>query len=220
MLPLADQSRLWSVGFAAFAMLVAAASLFVANRPGIVAAKAAATPVSIRDRLVWSALAAIPSGLVIAVTSYISTDIAAAPFLWMVPLAFYLLTFVAVFRDRPWISQSTVVMLVPILMAPLAIGLLGGGDKRFWLAMIVVNLAAFLLLALMCHRELYQRRPAPARLTEFYLWVSFGGVIGGIFAALIAPSVFNRVYEYPVLLLAGLLAMPGIFAGGTRRFVA
>jgi hypothetical protein len=218
MLPLADQSRLWSVGFAAFAMLVAAASLFVANRPGIVVAKAAAAPVSMRDRLLWSALAAIPSGLVIAVTSYISTDVAAAPFLWMVPLALYLLTFVAVFRDRPWIPQSAVVLLVPILMAPLAIGLLGGGDKRFWLAMIVVNLAAFLLLALLCHRELYERRPAPARLTEFYLWVSFGGVIGGIFAALIAPSVFNRVYEYPVLLLAGLLAMPGMFAGGPRRF--
>ncbi len=219
MLPLADQSRLWSVGFAGFALLAAAASLFVANRPGIVAAEMSA-PVSLRDRMVWTALAAIPSGLVIAVTSYISTDVAAAPFLWMVPLALYLLTFVAVFRDRPWIPQSTVIMLVPILMAPLTIGLLGGGDRRFWLAMILVNLAAFLLLALLCHRELYERRPAPARLTEFYLWVSFGGVVGGIFAALIAPYVFNRVYEYPVLLLAGLLAMPGVLSGGPRRFLA
>ena len=219
-LPLADQSRLWSVGFAAFALLVAGASLFVANRPGIVATAMPAVPVSLHDRLTWTALAAIPSGLVIAVTSYISTDVAAAPFLWIVPLALYLLTFVAVFRDRAWMPQSTVVMLVPIVMAPLAIGLLGGGDKRFWLAMIVVNLAAFLLLALLCHRELYERRPAPSRLTEFYLWVSFGGVIGGIFAALIAPYVFSRVYEYPVLLLAGLLALPGMFAGGPRRFLA
>jgi hypothetical protein len=220
LLSLADQSRLWSVGFAGFALLAAAASLFVANRPGIADAAAASAPVSLRDRLTWTALAAIPSGLVIAVTSYISTDVAAAPFFWMVPLALYLLTFVAAFRDRPWVPQSTVVMLVPILMAPLAIGLLGGGDKRFWLVMIVVNLAAFLLLSLLCHRELYERRPAPARLTEFYLWVSLGGVIGGIFAALVAPHVFNKVYEYPVLLLAGLLALPGMFAGGPRRFLA
>ncbi len=219
-LSLHDQSRLWSVGFAGLAMLIAAASLYVVNRPGLRAAEEAARArTTVRDRLAWTALAAIPAGLVIAVTSYISTDVAAAPFLWMVPLALYLLTFVAVFRDRPWISLSTVVMLLPIVMAPLAIGLLGGGDKRFWLAMVLVNVVAFLLLALLCHGELYRRRPVPALLTEFYLWVSVGGVIGGIFAALVAPYVFNRIYEYPILLLAGLLAMPGMFSGGARRFL-
>ena len=219
MLSLHDQSRLWSVGFAGLAVLIAAASLFVANRPGLSAERDAAARATALDRLAWTALAAIPAGLVIAVTSYISTDVAAAPFLWIVPLALYLLTFVAVFRERPWISLTTVVMLLPIVMAPLSIGLLGGGDKRFWLAMILVNVAAFLLLALLCHGELYRRRPVPALLTEFYLWVSVGGVIGGIFAALVAPYAFNRIYEYPILLLAGLLAIPGIFTGGTRRFL-
>src|SRR6201988_4261570 len=105
------------------------------------------------------------------------------------------------------------------MVAPLSIGLLGTGDKTFWLAMIVINLAAFLLLALLCHGELYRRRPAPALLTEFYHWVSFGGVLGGIFAALLAPAIFNRIYEYPILLLAGLFVLPGMFAGGTRRFL-
>src|SRR5262249_12406606 len=132
-------------------------------------------------------------------------------------LALYLLTFVAVFRDRPWISQATVVRLVPILVAPLSVGLLGGGDRLFWLAMIGVNLVTFFFLGLLCHGELYRRRPQPARLTEFYLWVAFGGVLGGIFAALIAPHVFNRIYEYPILLLAALLALPGAFAAGPRR---
>ena len=158
-----------------------------------------------RDRLAWMALAAIPAGLVIAVTSYITTDIAAAPFLWVLPLALYLLTFVAVFRDRPWIGQQMVARLAPIAVAPLSIGLLGG-SKLFWLAMIGLNLVAFVLLALLCHGELYRRRPAPVRLTEFYLWVSLGGVLGGIFAALLAPYVFNRVYEYPILVAA---AAPG-----------
>jgi len=213
------QTQLWSIGFALLALLIAAASLFVARQPNLVAGDAAAAPIGLRDRLAWMALAAIPAGLVIAVTSYITTDVAAAPFLWVVPLALYLLTFVAVFRDRPWISQSLVVRLVPILVAPLSVGLLGG-DRLFWLAMIGVNLAAFLLLALLCHGDLYRRRPAPSRLTEFYLWVSLGGVLGGIFAALIAPHVFNRIYEYPILLLAGLLVLPGMFAGGLRPILA
>jgi hypothetical protein len=215
-LSLKQQTQLWSAGFACLAALIAVSSLFVARRPGIATCGIAAPKACARDRLAWMALAAIPSGLVIAVTSYVTTDIAAAPFLWVVPLALYLMTFVAVFRDRPWISQATVVRLVPILVAPLSVGLLGG-DKLFWLAMIVVNLATFLLLALLCHGELYRRRPAPARLTEFYLWVSLGGVLGGICAALIAPHLFNRIYEYPLLLLAGLLVLPGMRTAGWRR---
>ena len=118
-----------------------------------------------------------------------TTDVAAAPFLWVLPLALYLLTFVAVFRERPWIATGTVARAVPFLVAPLAIGLLGR-DHVFWLAMVGINLVAFVLLALLCHGGLYRRRPAPARLTEFYLLVSLGGVIGGIFAALIAPQIF------------------------------
>ncbi len=154
----------------------------------------------------------------VAVTSYLTTDIAAAPFLWVLPLALYLLTFVAVFRDHPWFSRETVARLVPILVAPLAISLLGR-DKVFWLAMAGVNLAAFFLLALLCHGELYRRRPAPARLTEFYLWVSLGGVVGGVFAALIAPYLFSRIYEYPILIAAAVLVLPGMFTGGWRRFL-
>ena len=198
LLPLKAQAQLWSGGFAVLAVAIALASLFVAQRPPLVETEATTGSVAARDRLAWLALAAIPAGLVIAVTSYITTDVAAAPFLWVVPLALYLLTFVAVFRDRPWIGQQMVARLAPIAVAPLSIGLLGG-SKLFWLAMIGLNLVAFVLLALLCHGELYRRRPAPARLTEFYLWVSLGGVLGGIFAALLAPYVFNRVYEYPIL---------------------
>ena len=126
----------------------------------------------------WIALAAVPSGLVIAVTAYLTTDIAAAPFLWVVPLAIYLLTFVAVFRERPWIAHATVVRFVPFVVAPLAVSLIGG-EKVFWVTMIALNLVAFALLTLMCHGELYAHRPSPRRLTEFYLCTSFGGVIGG-----------------------------------------
>ena len=171
--------RLWSVGFALLARPDRGGEP-VRRRaePSALRSAHAAAPrrVSARDRVGWIALSAIPAGLVIAVTSYITTDVAAAPFLWVLPLALYLLTFVAVFRDRPWIcARARVARLVPIVVAPLAIGLLGG-DHVFWLAMIVAQSRGFVLLALLCHGELYRRRPAPARLTEFYLWISLGGV--------------------------------------------
>lgn len=215
-LSLKDQMRLWSVGFAVLALLIAVTSLFAMPQPKIGRSDSAAESVPMRSRAIWIAQAAVPAGLVIAVTSYITTDIASAPFLWVLPLALYLLTFVMAFRDQPIISVRTVARLVPILVAPLSISLLGG-DKLFWLATMLVNLAAFLLLALMCHAQLYRGRPAPAHLTDFYLCVSLGGVIGGIFAALAAPYIFNRIYEYPILLLAGLLMTPGMFAEGLRR---
>ncbi|MCC6780208.1 MAG: fused MFS/spermidine synthase [Hyphomicrobiales bacterium] len=218
LLPLKVQAALWAVGFAAVAALVASAALFVARRPDVGCGDVTAPPVTTWDRLAWVALAAVPSGLCVGVTSYITTDVAAAPFLWVVPLGLYLLTFVAVFRDRPWISRASVTLLLPILMAPLSVGLLGG-ERIFWLPMIVLNLAVFLLMALLCHGALYDRRPDPARLTEFYLWVAFGGVIGGAFAALLAPLLFNGIYEYPLLLLAGLLALPGMLEGGRRRWL-
>jgi hypothetical protein len=217
LLTLKQQAQFWSAGFGALAVLITAASLFVARRHSALAMKSGAA--SMRERLSWTALAAIPSGLVIAVTSYVTTDVAAAPLFWVLPLALYLLTFVAVFRDRPWIGRETVAHLVPILVAPLAIGLLGR-DHVFWLVVTIVNLVTFFLLALLCHGELYQRRPAPAQLTEFYLWVSFGGVLGGIFAALVSPHIFTRIYEYPVLVAAAVLVLPGAFAGGLRRVLS
>ncbi len=91
--------------------------------------------------------------------------------------------------------------------------------RPYWSALLVAHLVSFVVLALACHGELYRRRPQPARLTEFYLWTSFGGVIGGIFAGLIAPHVFNGIAEHPILVLAALLAMPGAFAGGSSRFL-
>src|SRR5206468_1221430 len=111
------------------------------------------------------------------------------------------------------------VRFVPFAVAPLAVSLIGG-EKVFWLTIIALNLVAFALLTLMCHGELYARRPSPLRLTEFYLCTSFGGVIGGAFAGLLAPQIFNGNYEYPILVALAVLCMPGIFAGGIRKAAA
>jgi hypothetical protein len=218
LLTLRTQAWAWSVGFAGLAILIAAAAMIAVRGDGMVIHAAAAQRPSWRDRAVWAALAAIPAGLVIAVTAHISTDIAAAPLLWVLPLALYLLTFVAVFREKPWFSHNLVIKIVPFVVAPLAITLLGG-DREYWLASIALNLLALFVLALACHGEVYARRPAPALLTEFYLWTSFGGVVGGIFAGLAAPHLFNTTYEYPILVTAALLALPGALHGPVRDFL-
>jgi hypothetical protein len=219
-LPVRAQVIIWSIGFSVLALLVAATACTVArNGDGATPLVEELSPgPTIGKRLTWTLLTAIPAGLVIAVTSYITMDLAAAPFLWVFPLALYLLTFVAVFRRRPWIAHAQVLRFIPYVVAPLVIGVLGG-DKVHWLAVIVLNLTAFVLIALACHGEAYGRRPTADRLTEFYLWTSFGGVLGGVFAGLIAPNVFNNIYEYPILIAAALLVLPGMFASGPRHFL-
>src|SRR6266403_3078012 len=122
-LTLKTQTAAWSAGFALLVILLTLVGLFMArSQPVTVRAEAdGEVRGSTGERMQWIALAAVPSGLVIAVTAYLTTDIAAAPFLWVVPLAIYLLTFVAVFREQPWIAHATVVRFVPFAVAPLAV---------------------------------------------------------------------------------------------------
>jgi hypothetical protein len=218
MLTLRAQAWTWSVGFAGLAVMIAVAAMVSARGNDTIKQAVTLDRPTWRDRAAWAALAAIPAGLVIAVTAYISTDIAAAPLLWVLPLALYLLTFVAVFRDKPWFSHDLVLKIVPFLVAPLAITLLGG-DREYWVATMALNLLALFVLALACHGEVYARRPAPALLTKFYLWTSFGGMLGGIFAGLLAPHLFNQTYEYPILVTAALFALPGALSGTVRDFL-
>ena len=161
-------------------------------------------------RLTWAALAFVPSALLVAVTSHISTDIAAAPFLWVIPLALYLATFVLTFR-----AGGDGVHRAVIRVAALCGG--AAGDRAD------VGRASVLgrrhparprllrVSAMICHRELYLRRPDVSRLTEFYMWISVGGVAGGIASGLIAPAVFPDVWEYPILIVIALLCRPGAF---------
>jgi predicted O-methyltransferase YrrM len=215
---LRTQTLLWSLGFSLLALGIGAAACLAATATAFIHTAAEGERPPWRRRAAWPLLTAIPAGLCIAVTSFIATDIAAAPFLWVVPLALYLLTFVAVFRDRPWISHALVLRLLPYVLAPLAISVFGSG-KTYWFANVLLNLAAFTLIALACHGEAYRLRPASSRLTEFYLWTSFGGVLGGVFAGIAAPHLFNYTYEYPILIVAALVVLPGLFAGGARHVI-
>jgi len=216
---LTDQSRAWSVGFCILILLIAACGVvFVRSaraRPPTEQHDAAPPP-TFRDALAWVGLAAVPAGLLVAVTAHISTDIGAVPLLWVVPLALYLATFVIVFQARPIIPHHLVLVAHPFFLVALVATLVlpAAGDI---LVQIAINLVAFFVLALTSHGELAKRRPPAEHLTAFYLWMSAGGMIGGLFSALVAPLIFNWIAEYPLLIVLAALCRPGLSFPLDRR---
>ncbi len=221
-LTLREQSVGWTAGFVALMAMIAGAGVLMTAtlRPASQvenAANAAAKPTA-RDRLTWIALAFVPSAMLVAVTSHISTDIASAPFLWVVPLAIFLATFIFTFRNGGDATHRWLVRLQPFIAAPLVTGLFGG-DRVFWMVVLCLDLAMLAFTAMICHRELYLKRPDARYLTGFYLWISLGGVLGGIFTGLVAPAIFPDVWEYPILIVLALLCRPGTFSGGWRPWL-
>ena len=132
----------------------------------------------------------------LSVTTYISTDVAAIPLLWVIPLAIYLTTFILTFARRPILSAAFLRTVMPFGLAALAFVLAAKQDITNWL-LIGLHLLVFFIVAMVCHGELARRRPAARHLAEFYFWVSLGGAVGGLFNAIVAPLIFEDVYEYP-----------------------
>jgi hypothetical protein len=162
------------------------------------------------DRLGWIGLALVPAALLTAFTTHVTTDVASAPLLWVLPLSLYLLTFVLVFRDRPLIPRPVMLMLH---LAAVAAALLALSQTKHdsWFVTATTGVAVFFTSAMVAHRTLYEARPAARYLTEFYLWMSLGGALGGLSAALIAPKIFSEVFEYPLLLALSMACRPGVF---------
>jgi hypothetical protein len=160
-------------------------------------------------RLRWMLLAAVPSSLMLGVTMYISTDISAIPLFWVIPLSLYLLSFILVFMRWPvlWtdVPHTVLIWLQPLfLLLLIYLQVSGSGFSPFW--SILACLLAFFSTALVCHGELARQRPPTRYLTEFYLWMSIGGMLGGVFNGLLAPVLFVGLLELPLaLVLAGLL---------------
>ena len=158
---------------------------------------------SIPQRLHWLALAFVPSSLLLGVTMHITTDVAAVPLLWVLPLMLYLLTFVIVFARRPWLPHTWMVLAQPFLLIPIGIQQFSGV-----LLNLVLPLTVFFVTTMVCHGELVKRRPQASHLTEFYLWMSLGGMLGGVFNVLVAPLLFNSVIEYPLMLVLACFLRP------------
>ncbi|MEE8214481.1 MAG: fused MFS/spermidine synthase [Alphaproteobacteria bacterium] len=220
LLRLGHQGWIWTGGYCVLVALIAACGIRVLRSEGRPAAAAAvALPedgVSWRRRVHWVALAFAPSSLLLGVTAHITTDVAAVPLLWVVPLALYLLTYVLVFARRPPLPHSRVVALQPYLL--FAAWMFLPIMSALWMV-ISIHLAVFFVTAMVCHGELVRRRPATSHLTEFYLLMAFGGVLGGVFNALIAPLLFTGIYEYGLALIVACLLRPWRTGGGARARV-
>ncbi len=224
---LSRQASLWAAGFVALGITIALCGVMMLLNQSDETATAspvstdadgkesAAAPVADAptwmQRASWVGLSFVPSGLLVAYSSYVTTDLASAPFLWVLPLAAFLATFILVFREKAVIPHDWLMVLQPALVGAVLFGLATPGN-RGWMIACIAGTAAFFVTTMVAHRELYERRPAPAHLTEFYLWMSLGGVLGGIFAALAAPQLFNAIWEYPLLLVLGMACRPGVFA--------
>jgi SAM-dependent methyltransferase/MFS family permease len=190
-----EQVRLWSWGFAAFAVLCAFVAWLTPRRHLVVEAQGEAASVATPQVLLWLALSATGSVLLLAVTNHLTQNVASIPLLWLAPLTIYLLTFILAFEGRNWYR--------PRFLWPFVLVWLGGMawllvDDRYHYD-LPLQLGMFLpglfLGCLFCHGELYRLRPAPQQLTMFYLIVSAGGALGGLLVAVVAPLAFDAYYE-------------------------
>src|ERR1051326_7166439 len=156
---------------------------------------------ALRLKLFWLAAAFIPSALMLAVTNPIAANRGSMPFLWIVPLALYLMTFILAFAHRLRVSSARVSRLIPLILLAIFPLVAAGVVAPPGLNWVVIGLHLLLLYcgALLCHTKLAESRPDPQHLTEFYLWIALGGVLGGVFTASLSPLLFNTVLEYPLV---------------------
>lgn len=209
LLPLKAQGWGWSAGYLLLIALVAACAAVrrgAAGAPGVAVLVGDSVPAG-RVAL-WLALAAVPSGLMLSTTTFLTTDIFAMPLLWVIPLGLYLLSFSIAFAENRALAGAI------LRAAPLVVVLAGGmavsSRSSGTMAQAGAAVALLFVVAVALHTRLYALRPAPERLTFFYLVMSAGGALGGVFCALIAPLVFDWVWEHPLLVLAAAALLPRV----------
>jgi hypothetical protein len=213
-LRLQQQTQLWTAGYAIFVGLALACAASVWRQrtpahaaPAAPAAAVRAETISWRRRAHWTLLAFVPSSLLMAVTTHMSTDVAAVPLMWIVPLALYLLTFVLAFSPTATGVRALANRLMPLGVVALTLVLVAQVNSPL-MVIIPLHVLVFGMMALVCHGALANDRPSAARLTEFYLWIAVGGMLGGLFNALVAPVVFVGIVEYPLVIVLACLSRP------------
>jgi hypothetical protein len=210
-LPLAAQGRLWLGGYILLVLLMAGCALWLQFVPGPKAPPIPVTDASARlplaRRLRWLLLAFVPSSLLLSVTTYLTTDVAAIPLLWVLPLALYLLTFILAFARRGLLPLDLLLRWMPLVVLVLVLVLLSEATEPIGV-LLGLHLLGLFWVSLACHGLLARDRPPVRHLTEFYLWLSAGGVLGGLFNAVLAPLLFRGIAEYPLVLVLACLLRP------------
>lgn len=222
-LRLGSQTSSWAIGYGILLGMIGLTAFTLSRRlstttPEINDIVTAEKSIHWREKLFWVFLAFLPSSLMLGVTSFMTNNIASAPFLWIIPLALYLLTFVIVFARRPIVSAAglsrffpwAVIVGLVLILPKVSFDVLGLTITNSPPAIIKIPLllGVYFLTSLYCHAILVERRPDVSGLTGFYILMSLGGVIGGIFNALISPVIFNGVYEFILVLTLVLFLRP------------
>jgi hypothetical protein len=213
LLSIREQSLVWSLGYGALTILVGLAAWARWNsaapteeRDEVPATVESAGPIGAKRILLWLGLSAVPSGLMLSTTTHLTTDIFAMPLLWVIPLGLYLLSFVVAFSDRRFFAW------ILSLCAPTIVLLAGGlammSRNSGTMVLVMASVALLFMVCVALHSRLYDSRPPSSQLTLFYFVMSAGGALGGLFTALIAPLVFDWVWEHPLLVFAAAALMP------------
>lgn len=200
------QFQLWSIGYLIYLLLLVFVLYYSRYKP-LETRDEDANFWPWHSMLYWVFLSFVPCSLMLGVTLYISTDVAATPLFWVIPLALYLLTFVFTFTTKPlmssaWINRNCIFFLIFTITG----FILTANQAPVW-QIIVTNLISFFMLALLCHGQLFQRRPQPQLLTLFYFCLAVGGVLAGIFNGILATHLFHQIYEYPLAILLSLFVL-------------
>lgn len=250
LMPVGTQQQLWSVSYVAFGVLTigtgwlalrrqrSAGSIAVEAPAGAVAAQATpdrelpagttepgpATPRTTAPTPAryarWVVLAFVPAAMLTAVTTYVTSDIAAVPMLWVFPLALYLVAFIVAYSRRRFISPGLAGTILAVLAVAVIVAILGLVALPLW-ALLVLQYALFFSAALVAAMLLADDRPGTESLTAYYLLMALGGVLGGAFSGLAAPLLFDSTIEYPVGLLLAIGLIPPLrpHGGSDRAFL-
>jgi hypothetical protein len=210
-LSLTQQSLFWAIGYAIWVILSVCCIVYLKrSRRKLPFSEIQDTlqpkPPRLRQKMQWVVLSFLPSSLLLGATTYITTDIAAIPLLWAVPLSLYLLTFILAFARKAVLPHQLLLFILPFFVAPTIVLSISKPVLPTWL-LLSVHLISFFIAAFTLHGELAKSRPHPDYLTGFYFWISVGGVLGGWFNSIAAPLLFSTVLEYPLVLGLSLLLL-------------
>ncbi len=219
LLSLGAQSWGWTLSYIAMLGLIAWAVFSRRDASINVAAEPVdSEQVGWRRRAMWLLLPAVPSGLMLSTTTFLTTDIMAIPLLWVIPLGLYLLSYTIGFAENRGAAQVFLFLAPLVLLVDGGIAIFAAG--RADLLAAVASVMLLFVVATALHARLYDLRPGTARLSQFYLYMAAGGALGGVFTGLLAPVLFDWTWEHPLLILAAAALVPLGAWRGLMRLVS
>ncbi|HET8549543.1 MAG TPA: fused MFS/spermidine synthase [Bryobacteraceae bacterium] len=195
----------WAGGYLFFCLLCIGSAWAAARSANGGPVQAGLRQVPLTAALLWLALAACPSVLWLAAANHLSQSVAAIPFVWVLPLSIYLLSFVLCFESNRSYNPAVFRWLLPLAWAGMCFTLIAEGFATHFEWILTISLVSLWILCMFCHGELARRKPGAEHLTAFYLWVALGGVVGSVFVAVIAPLAFRQFLELPIGVVASAL---------------